>query len=458
MKKWTALLVLVTALVTSGCALKPEHVRPAAPVPATWKSTEAPMVDGNETLDQLAWDGFILDPVLKQMIQVALEENRDLRLSLLNVEAVRAQYRITDADRLPTISVGTAAGRRRSEGDTNADYSVNAGFSDFELDFWGRVKNLSESALQEYLASKAAGDMARLTLISEVSQAYLRRLGAQEQYNLIAATLASRETGLELMTQRRKFGDASDLDYQEAFSLAEQARADLESMARQLAQADNALDLLVGRKLDLSAASAPHGELLRDVPPGLSSELLLRRSDIQAAEHRLMAQSAEIGAARAAFFPRIVLTTQAGASSADLSDLFKSGSLTWQFMPRLDVPIFTHGRLKAALELVKVRKERAVVEYEKSIQTAFREVADALVSRETLKREEASLKALADSSARSLYLAKLRYDQGVDNHLRYLDAQRADLANQIRLIQTRTQKQIALVQLFASLGGGWEKS
>ena len=256
------------------------------------------------------------------------------------------------------------------------------------------------------------------------------------------------------MVQRRLFGTASDLDYQEALSLREQARASLEAMARQVAQANNALDLLVGKKQNTFRTAAAPNQLFAHVPANLSSTILLQRPDIMAAEHRLMARNAEIGAARAAFFPRITLTTQTGFSNAQLSDLFQSDSATWQFMPRLTLPIFNHGKLKASLNLIKVRKDMAIVEYEKAIQEAFRQVADNLIAQETLKREETHLTQLVHASARSLNLAKLRYEQGIDNHLRYLDAQRADLANQTRLIQIRTQHQMAIVKLFTSLGGG----
>ncbi|MCG8567837.1 MAG: efflux transporter outer membrane subunit [Desulfobacterales bacterium] len=461
--KSLVLLGVGGSLLISGCSLAPTHVTPQAPVPGSYgQEVDSKAVNG-ATVSQLEWQEFIQDPTLRRVIEVALEENRDLRQALLNVQAARSQYRIEDSDRLPNVNLGLTAGRQRVSGDTSgtgsaetsATYQSNLGLSAFELDFWGRVKNLSESALQEYLATEAAANTARITLISEVTQAYLRRVGAQEQYDLTRKTLATRATGLALMAQRREFGNASDLDYQESLSLTEQARADLNSMERELAQADNALTLLVGRKLNVFTGQENQAVLLEEIRAGLPSELLLRRPDIQSAEHKLRARNAEIGAARAAFFPRISLTGLGGASSSDLSNLFNSSALTWQFLPQLSLPIFDNDRNQASLELAQVRKEMAVAEYEKAIQTAFREVADALASRDTLKEEESSRSALAASSARSLELARLRYEQGVDSHLRYLDAQRTDFANQITLIQTRTQRQIALIQLFRALGGGW---
>ncbi len=289
-------------------------------------------------------------------------------------------------------------------------------------------------------------------------QAYLTRQGAQQRYVLTTQTLGTREASLKLIAQRRASGLSTALDYQEARGLTEQAKADLERIDREFPQASNALGLLVGVS-DVSGylPAYPNEDVLlvQDISPGTSSELLAHRPDIQAAEHRLRARNADIGAARAAFFPRISLTGMLGNSSADLSNLFDSGQRAWAFAPQVSLPIFSGGRNRANLNLAELRKDMAVADYEKTIQTAFREVADALAATDTLRREEQAQRALADSSQEAMRLAEARYRGGVDGYLRYLDAQRHACANQVAVIEVGTQRQIALATLFGALGGGW---
>ena len=456
------LVSILCAVLVSGCSLAPPHVKPSSPVPGEWAMGDNSGGQAWETED-LAWEAFILDGELRSLVDRALVGNRNLRQVILNIKALEAQYRIQHADVLPSLALGATGERKRVSGDyaedgnaeTSSAYQVGLTMNAFELDFWGRVKNLSDAALEEYLASREGTRNARIALVSQVAQAYMTRVGAAEQYELIAKTLAARDASLNLMIQKRDSGAASDLDVEEARSLLAQARADLEAMSRALNQADNKLMLLVGSASPLEIKGGDHPRMVADVTPGLSSQLLLRRPDIQAAEHRLKSRNAQVGAARAAFFPAVSLTGLGGSASTELSGLFGSGTFAWQFIPRISLPIFNSGRNRSNLDLAKVRKDVAVAAYEERIQIAFKEVADALVARDTLGREEEYRRQLADSSTRSLALARVRYEQGVDSHLRYLDAQRNDFANQIRLIQTRTQSRMARVQVFTALGGGW---
>ncbi len=456
-------ITLSLALVLGGCSLAPSYERPEAPVAASW---DGPGAKSGQAASPLDWRAFIVDRHLRELIDVALNNNRSLRQTLLDIEQARAQYRIQRADRVPGLNATASANRQRVPADLSntggstvaSNYQVGLSLPEYELDLFGRVKNLSEAALEQYLATEEAGRAARLALIAEVSQAYLTYDGAQRRLRLTEQTLASREDSLRLIGQRRVAGAGTALDYQEALGLVEQARAERERTVRQRRQALNALVLLLGtpdaaRRIPHASPDAP--SLLQDIAPGAPSALLERRPDILAAEHRLKARHADIGAARAAFFPRISLTGSLGTSSADMDGLFDGGSRAWSFMPVLSLPIFDAGRNRAALDLAEARKDSAVAAYEATVQTAFREVADALAATDTLRREERARRALADTSRETLKLAKARYEGGVDDHLRYLDAQRSDFLNESALIETATQRQIALIDLFRSLGGGW---
>ena len=457
-----ALLTLAIAL--GGCSLAPTYERPAAPVATNWQVANA-----NGTRAQaLDWQTFIVDADLRRAVDTALNNNRSLRQALLDIEAARAQYRIQRADRLPSLNANATGNRQRLPADQSQTgrsevtsvYQVGLGLAEYEVDLFGRVRNLSESALETYLATEEATRATQISLIAEVIQAYLTRDGALRRQALVEQTLESRLASLELVSRRREVGAATALDYQEAVGLAEQARAERESTERQLRQADNALALLLGTPdAGLFLPSTPRDELmvLQDIAPGTSSELIERRPDILASEHRLKARNADIGAARAAFFPRISLTGSVGSSSTELSGLFEGGSRAWSFAPTLSLPIFAGGRNRANLDLAEVRQDAAVADYEGTIQTAFREVADALAATDTLRREEIARRALAESSRAAEALAEARYRGGVDDHLRYLDAQRSSFNDQTTLIQISTERQLALADLFRALGGGWQR-
>lgn len=459
----SAFSTLVIAMLLGGCSLAPTYERPVAPVADNWTSESA---ERGSPIKQLVWQTFIVDPDLRRLVVIALDNNRSLRQTLLDIEQARAQYRIQRADRVPGLNASAAGNRQRLPADLASDgragvassYQVGLSLPEYELDLFGRVKSLSDSALQEYLATEEAARAAQIALIAEVSQAYLVHDGAQRRLDLTQQTLISREYSFVLISQRRSNGTATALDYQEALGLVEQSRAEQESNLRQKQQAFNALVLLLGTKD--AAKSIPERlqkepMLVQDIAPDTTSTLIERRPDILAAEHRLQARNADIGAARAAFFPRISLTGSFGTSSAQMSGLFDGGSRSWSFVPNLSLPLFDAGRNSAGLSLAEARKDSAVAAYEGAIQTAFREVADALAATDTLRREEAARRALANTSSETLKLAKARYEGGIDSHLRYLDAQRTSFVNETAFIEVSTQRQIALVDLFRSLGGGW---
>lgn len=458
------LSALGLALLLAGCAsLAPEYQRPEALVPAAWPAAVADQA----AAAPLQWQDFVTDERLRALVREALQNNRDLRQTLLNVEAVRAQYQIQRAERLPNLGLQANGTRQRTPADlagagsasTQGNYQVGLGVTAFELDLFGRVRSLTEAALQDYLATEQGAQAARISLVGQVVEIYLAHDGAQRRLQLARQTLQAREQSLQLTALRREGGAATALDHQEAQGLAEQARAELERHQRELHQASNALRLLAGSSDagDLGPAGVRDGAplLVQDIAAGAPSDLLARRPDIVAAEHQLRARHADIGAARAAFFPRITLTGLVGSSSTELSNLFRAGQGAWSFAPQLSLPIFDGGRNRAGLTLAEVRRDAAVARYEGSIQTAFREVADALAATDTLRREEAARLALVRSSEEALRLAEARYRGGVDSHLRYLEAQRSAYASQLAYIETSTQRQMALATLFKSLGGAW---
>ncbi|TXG98232.1 MAG: efflux transporter outer membrane subunit [Nevskiaceae bacterium] len=455
------LLLTASAFVLSACSLAPTYQQPPAPVPSNYPFV-ADAVNG-AGMAMPAWDEFIEDANLRSLVQAALVHNRDLRQALHNIQAAQAQYGIQRAERLPTIGANGALDRQRipdavspnRQGGVQSTYRADVGLSAFELDLFGRTRNLSEAALQEYLATEQAARGVRISLVANVSEAYVRYTTTQARITLTRQTVKARETSLELVRLRREVGAAGEVDLQEAIGLVEQATTELLRTERESEQARNALQLLVG-EVGLNAhiaASSTSQVLFQDVQAGMPSELLARRPDIVASEHRIQARNADIGAARAAFFPRITLTGSFGSASPELSDLFSSGTRAWQFMPQVNLPIFAGGRNRANLSLAQVRKESSIIEYEKTIQTAFTEVADALVARSTLQKQLASQERLASSSEQTLRLAELRYRGGVDSHLRYLDAQRQDFSNQLAVLDTWAALQNSRIALYKALGG-----
>ena len=457
--------VLLLGLL-SGCAsLAPEYQRPEAPVPASYPGGQAGAVAGIRAVD-IGWREFFQDPRLQALIETALEHNRDLRSAVLNIEAARAAYNIQSAERLPSLDAQGSFSRGRTpatlsptgQDRTTSQYQVGLGIAAFELDFFGRVSSLSEAALAEFLATEEAARAAQISLVAEVGRAYLAERAFAEQLELARQTLAAREDSLRLVRQRFEAGAASALELWQAETLVESARVSVAALERQQAQAGNALALLVGAPLAQLELPAPlplsQLSVLTDIPPGLPSELLVQRPDIRAAEQRLISANANIGAARAAFFPRITLTGTVGTASTELSDLFGSGSGLWSFMPQITVPIFNSGRNRAALALAEVRRHQAVVDYERTIQQAFREVADALVARASLERQLAAQERLLAAQRERLRLAQQRYESGVADYLEVLDAQRELFAAEQALVETRQLRLQNAIDFYRAAGGG----
>lgn len=461
---------LTTALasaVLAGCgSLIPTYERPAAPVAAQFPMAA---VDGSGNTavaaPDLAWQDFFQDARLRQLITLALEHNRDLRVAALNLEQARAQLQIRRADEVPTIGVGATGSRTpNANGGSTTTYSAGFSITSYEADFFGRLNNISESARAQMLASVQARKTVQISLIASVASSYLSLLADDEQLKLTRETLASREQSLGLTQRTFDAGVSSGLDLRGAESLLASARVTLAQLERERALNLNALNLLVGQPLpDTALADMPAGLSLTSqglagvLPAGVASEVLLRRPDVRGAEQQLLAANANIGAARAAFLPRITLTTSIGTASSQLSGLFRSGSFGWTFAPQLILPIFDGGRNQANLDAAKVGREIAVAQYEKAIQNAFREVADALATRATLADQLRAQQAQAGAEQTRLELIELRYRQGITSAFERLDAQRSTFAVRQAVLQLQLLQAQNLVAVYKTLGGGWKE-
>lgn len=457
------------ALLVSGCvSLAPDYDRPALPVPATYAPEDAGAAAPATAAAEIAWRSYFPDPVLQGLISTALDNNRDLRNALLRVEEARALYGIQRADQFPTIGVQADGSRARVPGDLNftgqpqvsGQYQVGVGMASWELDFWGRVRNLKDAALQNYLASDAAARAATLSLIAEVADSYLSLRELDERLALTRETIASREESLRIFRRRYEVGSISKLDLTQVETLWQQAKALGADLEQARAEQAHALELLVGAPLDLPRLPPRLDDdaVMRDLPPGLPSELLVNRPDIVAAEHRLKASNANIGAARAAFLPSITLTGAFGTASAELDGLFSGGSRAWNFAPSISLPIFDAGRRSATVDLAEARRDQAVASYEQTIQVAFKDVSDALSARRWLAEQVEVLRATVAAQSERARLAQLRYDHGASPYLEVLDAQRDLLAAQQKLAQTRRALLSSRVRLYAALGGGTQAS
>lgn len=462
-----ALMVALAASALGACSMMPAYERPVAPVPASLPQTQqsAGPVSA-QAGDSAAWADYFADERLRGVIALALDNNRDLRIAALNIERARAQYGIQRADLLPSIAVSGGQSAQRVPGDLNMSgepaisrqYSANLGFASYELDFFGRVRSLEEQALQVYLGTEEARRSAQVSLVAEVANAWLRLAADRERLALARSTLETRQQSVTLVRRSLELGAVSALDLNQAETLLQTARADAARYAALVAQDENALALLVGAvvpaglqppALDDSVAAVPV------LPADLSSEVLVRRPDVAQAERALMAANASIGAARAAFFPRITLTASAGTASSTLDGLFDAGSGAWSFVPQIRIPIFEAGRLQASLDVAEIQRDINVAQYEKAIQSAFREVADALAERATLAEQLAARQALVQATQRSFELSEARYKGGVDSYLNLLDAQRSLYGAQLELIGTRLSDAVNRVALYKALGGGW---
>lgn len=457
------------ALALAGCTLAPKYSRPSAPVPADWPSAPAYLPSNSGTNRPLApnvgWRQFFSDPKLVQCIQTALDNNRDLRLAFLNVERARALYGIQRAELLPTIDASGFGTRQRLPADlapsdkreTVERYEVNLGVAAWELDFFGRIRSLQDRALQQFLATEQARRGAQILLISSVADAYLTLAADRESLRLAQTTFENQRGAYDLVNRRHQLGLIPELDVYRAQTQVESARGDVARFTQLVALDENALNLLLGSQTpkdllpsELEAVAPP-----QEVSAGLSSEVLLSRPDVLQAENFLKAANADIGAARAAFFPRIALTASFGTASGELSGLFKSGSGTWSYAPQIIMPIFD-ARTWSAHRAAKVQREIAVTEYERAIQSAFREVADALAIRGTIDQQVAAQESLVRAVAQTYRLATSRYEQGIDSYLAVLDAQRSLYAAEQGLVSLRLAKVASQIRLYAALGGGWD--
>jgi len=469
----TLTTLLLVAGVLSGCTMAPHYDRPAAPVaggyPAAPEGYASAEVKSGETrrATEIGWREFFTDPRLQGLIEAALENNRDLRTAALRIEEARAQYQIQRADLPPTVNANAGFQRGRFSGAssgidqsfTGNVYQVGLSVTQWELDFFGRVRSLSNAALAQYLATEEAHRAAYISLVSEVAKAYLAERAFAEQYDLARDTYKARQSTYELAQKRFSAGATSALDLRDNESLVAQARVAAAQLARQRAQAQNALEVLVGKPIaEIPNLPAPmrlsDEHIISDIPEGLPSELLTQRPDIRQAEQQLLSANANIGAARAAFFPRITMTANAGTISTSFTNLFDSGAHVWSFAPQLVLPIFDYGRNMSNLDLSNVRKNIQIANYEKTIQTAFSEVADALVARGTLEDQVAGQEQQRDAEAARYELARMRFRSGVASYLDELDAQRQLFSAEQDLVAARQLRLVNSIDLYRALGGG----
>ncbi|MGF6790911.1 efflux transporter outer membrane subunit [Paraburkholderia sp. 35.1] len=470
-----SLIAVAVALLATGCTLAPHYQRPAAPVTATFPTggvyDQQPGAQGARGANGLAagdigWRDFFVDPRLQQLIEIALKNNRDLRVSVLNMQASAAQYRIVRAGLFPTLDAAASQSRQRTPRDLLAlpngptisnTYSVGLNAS-WEIDFFGRVQSLKDQALATYLGTAQARKSAEIALVSQVANQYMTVLELDDLLKVTQNTLKTAQESFRITKLQFDNGTGSELDLRQSQTVVETASADLQAQMRLRAQADNALVLLIGEPLPADLAPGlplSDQSLLTDIPAGLPSDLLTRRPDIMEAEENLLAANANIGAARAAFFPKVTLTGSAGTLSPTLGGLFKPGSAAWSFAPSITLPIFEGGQNMANLDLANIEKNVQIATYEKAIQTAFREVADGLAARGTYDQQIAALERDVAAEQRRLDLSTLRYTSGVDSYLSVLTAQTSLYLAQQALVTARMERLQNLVTLYQALGGGW---
>jgi outer membrane protein, multidrug efflux system len=469
----TCFLAAALTTLLGACTLEPHYQRPPSPVPALQGGTA-----GDTVAADIGWREFFPDPQLQQLIALALTDNRDLRVAALNVQSAQAQYRIQRAELFPSVDASAveqaqhipigiltsglppailAGAGPLPSGVTEHTYNVGVGFTSYELDLFGRIRSLSHAALQQYFSSGETRRSVQLTLVAEVATAYVTVLADQTLLDITRDTLKSQDESYALTQKQFSGGTTTELALRQAETTVDTARANLAQYVRQVAQDRDALQLLLGAPIpdgiDFSGG-LDRGNMVAELEEGIPSDVLVRRPDVLAAEHQLMASNAEIGAARAAFLPAISLTGNFGTESTQLSGLFKGGSRAWTFSPDISLPIFAGGANVANLQATKLARDTAVAQYEKAIQTAFREVADALVARGTLDEQLAAQQALVTASAIAYRLADLRYRGGVDSYLSALVAQVSLYSAQQQLQTVRLLRLQNLVTLYKALGGG----
>jgi multidrug efflux system outer membrane protein len=466
------IVILSIAIVClAGCAtMAPRYARPEAPVPANWPTGPAYRVStgqaGNPAASALKWNEFFINPQLRKLIALALANNRDLRVAALNVEKSRARYRIQRADLLPTVSADGSADVQRVPADVSGtgqalnsrNYSLTLGFSTYELDLFGRVQSLKDNALEQYLASSQARRSIQISLVAEVALNYLTLAADRERLKLARDTLESQQASYRLIQSRFAAGASSELDLRQAQTSVDSARVDVARFTSQAAWDENLLALVVGAQLPTELLPGEFSAVgtIRELPAGVPAEVLQRRPDIMHAENLLKAANADIGAARAAFFPRITLNTSIGTSSDQLTGLFSPGSLAWGFAPQFTLPIFDYGRNSSGLTVAERDRDILLAQYEKAIQSAFREVADALAQHGTVTEQLEAQQSLTLATSESYRLAQARYRSGFASYLNVLDSQRSLYSAQQGLIRVNLTRLGNLVTLYKVLGGGSE--
>lgn len=458
--------LLAISFFLYGCPRPSQYVRPALPVPSAWPESSGSQagIANAPAAAEVKWQEFFTDQRLQSVIELALASNRDLRMATLNIEKVQALYQIQRAELYPSIvASATGDGYRvpknlssSSQAKTVAEYTVGLGTASWELDLFGRIRSLKSRALEQYLATEQARSATQISLVAAVANSYLVLAADRENLRLAQVTLDAQQASYELILRTRELGIASDLELRQAQTQVDAARVDIARYSGLVALDENALNLLVGAPVTAGMLSDDLGKIaaLKDVAPGLPSDVLLRRPDILSAEHQLKAANANIGAARAAFFPRITLTAAVGIASSDLTNLFKPAAGTWSFAPQVTLPIFDSGTRQANYKAAQVDQEIAIAEYEKSIQAAFREVSDSLSLRTTLVAQQNALESLVNTLEETYRLSEARYTGGIDSYLSVLVAQRALYAAQQQLVGVRLARLGNLVTLYKVLGGG----
>lgn len=470
MNRTIAILSMASACLAGCTTMAPSYTRPDAPVASAWPTGPAYKSSGAQTGDpaasDLKWNEFFVNPQIRKLIAMALANNRDVRVAALNVEKSQAQYGIQRAALLPTVNANAGSSAQRLPADVSGtgqsliarNHSVNVGVSAYELDFFGRIRSLNDQALEQYLATDQARRSIRISLISEVANNYLILAADRERLKLALDTLESQQASYRLIQSRFTAGASSELDLHQAQSSVDAARVDVARFTTQVAQDENLLTLVVGAQspTELLPTGFSAVGTLRELPPGVPSEVLQRRPDIMQAEYLLRSANANIGAARAAFFPRIALNTGIGTSSGQLTGLFSPGSLAWGFAPQLTLPIFDHGRNRAGLIAAERDRDIFLAQYEKAIQVAFREVADALAQNGTVAQQLEAQRSLTHATSESYRLSQVRYNSGVTSYLNVLDSQRSLYSAQQGLIGVNLTRLSNLVTLYKVLGGGSE--
>lgn len=460
----------VAVVFSSGCTLAPRYERPDLPVEGAWPEYARLSDEERDVADAALnrpWRTFFADPVLKILLETAIANNRDLRVAMLNIEKVRAQFVIQQSELLPTINASMSSSAQYLNKDVSnqgravisRSYTASLGFTAFELDLFGRLRSLRESALEQFFATEETARAAQVSLVAEVTSAYLQLAAEKELLALARSTYENRKESYDLTQRTFEMGLTSQLTVNQARTIVEEARVAAAQYEVRVGQAMNALVLLLGSPIPEGvnlAESLRDIQLLPDLPPGLPSDLMQRRPDIMSAEHQLMAMNANIGAARANFFPQIGITSSIGSLAPVYHDLFSSGAGTWLFQPQAVLPIFDMGRNWATLKMSEAERDMAVATYEKAIQTAFREVGDALVQRANITEQLDAQKSLVEATQATYDLSQNRYEIGLDNFINVLDAQRSLFSAQQGMINTVLLREISALNLYKSLGGGWE--